>query len=146
VGRVVGLGGDDRDWFDRLVIGALDLERLDHAGQHQGRLGQRELSADADARPDAERHIREAIGRWRTEQKPGRIEDFRLRPQPPVAVQYPRSDEHDRASQDRNAAGVVVIARLAHQRERWWVEAQRLVHDSAGIDQLWQCLGGMVRA
>ena len=62
---VVGLGGDDPDRDHRFVTRTLDLEGLDHRGQHQGGFGQRELCADADARADAERQIGEAVGRRR---------------------------------------------------------------------------------
>src|SRR4051794_20218514 len=64
-GRVVGLGRNDRDRHDRLGTGALDVECLDHPGEDQDRLSQRELRADADARADAERQIRKTIRRRR---------------------------------------------------------------------------------
>src|SRR6516162_5873632 len=79
-GRVVGLSRDDRDRHDWLGAGAFDVECLDHRGEDQGRLGQRELRADADAWADAEGEIRKPIRRRRAWQKPRRIEPFRLWP------------------------------------------------------------------
>ena len=88
--RVVGLGGDDPDRHNRLRGGALDFECFDHRSQDQSGFGQRELRADAYSRTDAERQIGKAIRRCRAREKPRRVEDFRLPPQPAVPVEHPR--------------------------------------------------------
>jgi hypothetical protein len=142
---VVGLGGDDPDRRHGLVIGALNMEGLDHRGQDQGGLGQCKLCADAHARTDAERQISEAVGRRCAGQKPHWVKHFRLRPQPPMPVQHPGRDEQDRGGRDRNPTGVVGILCLPHHGIGRGIEAHRLVHDCARIDEPRQDLGRIIR-
>src|SRR5581483_9830820 len=61
--RAIRLGRHHADWHHRRLVGKLDPKSPDQLGQRQGRLDQREMRADADARASAERHVGEAFGR-----------------------------------------------------------------------------------
>ena len=63
-----------------------------------------------------------------------------------MAVEHPRRNEHNSACWNRDVAGVIGIAGLSDDGERRRKEAQRLVHNRAGKDELWQGPGCIVRA
>ena len=143
---MVGPHRDRGDRNDRPVVGPGDLELPHQPRQHQCRLGQRELRADADARADAERQIGEAVGRRRAGQKARRVEHIRLGPEPPVAVQKPRRDHHDGAFRYRDAIRFVGGARDAEDAVGRRVEAQCFLHDGAGVGQVRQGFSGALGA
>jgi hypothetical protein len=86
---VVGLGGDDGARGDRDVVGAFDVEGLDHCRQDQGGLRSGRIGRQctlADRRRTADKRNDQAAVLWA---KTARVQDFGLRPQPAVAMQNP---------------------------------------------------------
>lgn len=135
---MVGLCRHDADRNDGPVVHKLDAERCDHSGKRQCSLGDRELRADAHARPHAERQIGEAIRRRRAGQETLRTKFLRIVPEPGVAVQKPRRDQDDILRFDIMAGNAIGARGGARNQEYRRIEAQHLVEHGAGELQLVQ--------
>ena len=126
--RPFRLHADDSGGNDWPQIGKAKLEGLDEDGQHEHRLGEPELSPDANSGPSAEWHVRVSRNLPIAE-KTRRIEGVRGRPTSPVTVQNPRRNDDQGPPRDFDCAAAIGPHGLPGDQEGGRVEAQRLGYD-----------------
>src|SRR6266542_2443110 len=134
---MVGLRGHNGDRHRRGLIQRY-LELTDHRSEYQGRLGQGELRADADARAGTERQVGKAWRRWRARHEACGLESIRIAPEPAMPTEHPRGDHEYRSTRNLDLTDPVRADCLAHDGECRRIKAQRFADHRAGTNQAWQ--------
>jgi len=86
--RVIGLGSHHCNGQDRSTCHQFDPKRAHEFGQHQGSLGESEVSANAHARPDTKGQVGEAVDGRGAGQKAFRDKRIRLVPAFAVSMNW----------------------------------------------------------